>query len=277
MSKKTCFDYIIEFVEALDNISDDERVTGYLEYLKVLDKSIDPSLTNEDSEKIRKHKRTTKKKYVRIFHGLYEEQSEPIIEEDFDWILHGVVIPSTRSDLFIDLTHIYMNCDLDGKLNILKYLYIICISLEDDNDIKETLKDIYKQLSVEKIKHHNTTPAPSTNTEIKETGNPLADMFNHMTNNMPQPEDPSKPDIAQMLGFVTHMMGDPTMQKNIEKLTQQVNTPDGLNNLFSGMQETLSGIMKQPQTNDESTENAPLEAETPKTKKSKRRPQTKTE
>jgi len=247
MSKKTPFDYISEFVGALNEISNDEKVTEYLHALEILNRPLsEEEFPVDDIEKLKKHRKTTKKKYVKIFHGLYEEQSQPIIEENYDWILQGVVIPSTRPDIYIDLTQIYMSCDQDSKLNIFKYLYLICICLEGEPEVKETLKEIFENFDVEKIKHHETMTSVDAEDD-EDMGNPLANMFNHMTQNMPQPEDPSKPDIGQMFGFVTHMMGDPKMQKNIEALTQQANTPDGLNNIFSNMQETFTSAMARGQ------------------------------
>ena len=236
MPKKT-FEYICDFVDALADISDDKHIKAYQNVLQTINKSIDAQhFSEKDVEALKKHNKTTRAKYVKIFHGLYEEQSEPIMQENYDWIMQPVVIPSTRPDVFIPITDIYTASSLDSKLAILKYIYLICISSEKDEDVKKALKDTYKSLKEDDLRHHQTTVATRSNDASSE--NPLAEVLNHMTANMPMPEDPSKPDFGAMFGYVTHMMGDPIIQKNITALTQQLER-DGMQSFFQNLQSTF--------------------------------------
>lgn len=255
MPKKT-FDYIFEFIEALGEISKDVFIAGYFNCLKALNEPVpeNSNLLEKDIEALSKHKRVTKKKYVKIFRGLYEENYESLFNENHDWILNNVVIPSTRTDIYLPLTNIYREVTLESKVTILKYIYLICISIEDDDEIKDSLKNIYKTLEESKIQHHEKLA--NGDDSDPGTGNPLADMIAHMTTNMPMPEDPNKPDFAQMFGYVTHMMGDPKMQKNISALTQQLER-DGMQSFFSQLQTTFEQVgPKGPQTDQAETKQA---------------------
>lgn len=257
MPKKTSFDYIFDFVGALTEISNDVFIHEYYKILKALYTPIEDSrFTPEDVEKLTKHNKQTKKKYVKIFRGLYEEEYEALFNEQHDWIIQQVNIPSTRTDLCLPLSQVYKESSLDSKLAILKYIYLISISIEEDTKIKDTLKNIYKRLEEDHIRHHET----SLSADEPVSDNPLADMIQHMTKNMPMPEDPSKPDFGQMFGYVTSMFGDERMQKNIGALTKQLEK-DGMQSFFQNMQSTFEKEMpKQPQpgaSSSNSTESKP--------------------
>ena len=260
MPKKT-FDYICDFVDALADISDDKHIKAYQNVLQTINKSIDAQhFSEKDVEALKKHNKTTRAKYVKIFHGLYEEQSEPIMQENYDWIIQPVVIPSTRPDVFIPITDIYTASSLDSKLAILKYIYLLCISSEKDEDVKKALKETYKSLKEDDLRHHQTEVATRSNNASSE--NPLAEVLNHMTANMPMPEDPSKPDFGAMFGYVTHMMGDSFIQKNITALTQQLER-DGMQSFFQNLQSTFEQSTPpgaHATTPTPATDNAPTEA-----------------
>lgn len=251
MPKKTSFDYIFDFVGALTEISNDVYIHEYYKILKALYTPIEDSrFTPEDVEKLTKHNKQTKKKYVKIFRGLYEEEYEALFNEQHDWIIQQVNVPSTRSDLCLPLSQVYKESSLDSKLAILKYIYLISISIEEDAKIKDALKDIYKRLDEDNIRHHETS---SGSNDEPISDNPLADMIQHMTKNMPMPEDPSKPDFGQMFGYVTSMFGDERMQKNIGALTKQLEK-DGMQSFFQNMQSTFEKEMPtQPDTGTSSS------------------------
>jgi len=252
MPKKNTFDYIFEFVGALTEISNDVYVQEYHKVLKALDTPVeDTGLTREDIEKLTKHKKQTKKKYVKIFRGLYEEEYEALFNEQHDWIIQQVNIPSTRTDICLPLSQVYKEATLDSKLAILKYIYLISISIEEDTEIKDALKDIYKRLEEDHIRNHERLALAGDDDEPI-SDNPLADMIQHMSKNMPMPEDPAKPDFGQMFGYVTAMMGDPKMQRNISALTQQLEQ-DGMQSFFQNMQSTFEKEMPSKPSGESST------------------------